>query len=118
MSKRPDERPSSVEYTPQIQYDHMQGCLLRLFWTAVGNLALLALIYSISTRQGFSLLDAVYWLVVAALATARYLEITRYRGQTLEGTPATLKHFRRYALWLGVVALALWIGSHVLQRVL
>lgn len=118
MSKRPDERPSSAEYSPQIQYDHMQGCLLRLFWTVVGNLALLALIYSISTQQGFGLLDAVYWLVVVALATARYLEITRYRGQTLEGTPATRHHFQRYALWLFLVALALWISTHVLQRVI
>ena len=118
MSKRPDKRPSSAEYTPQIQYDHMQGCLLRLFWTAVGNLALLALIYSISTQQGFSLLDAVYWLVVAAIATARYLDIARFRGQTLAGAPATVHHFRRYALWLFLVGLALWIGTHVLQRVL
>ncbi|HJS42463.1 MAG TPA: hypothetical protein VJ755_03260 [Gemmatimonadales bacterium] len=118
MSKRPDERPKFAEQRPQVQYDPMQGCLLRLFWTGVGNLALLALIYSISSQQGFTLLDGVYWLVVAALATARYLEITRFGGPTLAGTPATVQHFQHYARWLFLVALALWVGTHVLQRVL
>lgn len=118
MAKRPDERPNPAEHGPQVHYDNMQGCLLRLFWTAVGNLALLALVFSISRQHGFTLFDGVYWVVVVALAGARYLEITRFGGLTVEGMPATMQHFRRYATRLFLVALVLWIGTHVLQRVL
>jgi hypothetical protein len=118
MVKRPDERANPAEHSAQIKYDNMQGCLLRLFWTVAGNLALLAMVFSISTQQGFTLFDGVYWVVVTALVGARYLEITRFGGLTVEGTPATMTHFRRYATRLFLVALGLWVGTHVIQRVL
>ncbi|MGH9147011.1 MAG: hypothetical protein ACRD1Q_09900 [Vicinamibacterales bacterium] len=85
--KPPDDRPNPAERAPQVNYDNPQGCLLRLFWMAIGNLALLVLILSISNQQGFTLLDGLYWVVVTALASARYIDITRFAGLTVDGTP-------------------------------
>jgi hypothetical protein len=114
--QRPDERSHPVEQRPHAQYDSMQGCLLRLFWTAAGNMVLVALLLAISRHQGFSGFDAGYWIVVAALAGARYREITRFAGTTIQGAPATVTDFRRYATVLALVALGLWAGAHLVQR--
>lgn len=100
------------------EYDRPQGCLLRVFWMAVGNVALLTLAGFILSQGRFSLLDGGYWAVVAALVGARYADIVRFRGQTADGTPATVTHLRRYALGLLAVAVGLWIAAHVLGRLL
>jgi len=110
--------PKKIEETPQVAYDRPQGCLLRLFWMVAGNLALLALILSIFNQGGFSFLDAIYWLVVGALAATRYVDIRRFAGLTVHGTPATMTDFRRYGTRLLMVATGLWIVVHALQRVI
>ena len=116
--KRPEDRPNPAEHGQLVKYDSPQGCLLRLFWMAFGNLALLLLILSISNQHGFTFLDGLYWVIVAALASGRYIDITRFAGLTIDGTPATKHHFRRYATWLFVVAMGCWTAAHWLQRVL
>ena len=118
MPKKIEDRSNPAESTPQVPYDRPQGCLLRLFWMVAGNLALFALMLSIFNQGGFSLLDGVYWLVVVALAVARYIDITHFAGMTADGTPASLVHFRRYGIGLAIVATGLWILVHVLQRIL
>lgn len=118
MVKRPEDRSNPAEHGQQVKYDNPQGCLLRLFWMAAGNLALLGLILSIANGDGFTLLDGLYWAVVAALVSTRYVDIVRFGGLTVDGTPATKEHFRRYTAWLALVALALWITTHLLQGVL
>ena len=117
MPKKIEGRSNPAESTPQVTYDRPEGCLLRLFWTVAGNLALFAVVLSIFNQDSFSLLDVVYWAVVVALAVSRYIEITRFAGQTLDGKPGTLADFRRYGIWLLAVATGLWISVHVLRRV-
>lgn len=118
MPKQIEDRSNPAESTPQVAYDRPEGCLLRLFWMVAGNLALFALVLSIFNQGGFSLLDGAYWLVVVALAASRYIDIKRFAGLTVHGTPATLGDFRRYGIWLLIVATGLWIVVHVLQRIL
>lgn len=118
MAKRIEERTNPSEHGQQVHYDNPQGCLLRLFWMAIANLALLVLVLSISNQQGFTLLDGMYWLIVSSAAGARYVDISRFGGLTVDGTPASMTHFRRYVMSLFLVALGLWIGTHLLQRVL
>lgn len=110
--------PKKSEETPQVAYDRPEGCLLRLFWMVAGNLALFALVLAIFNRGGFSLLDGAYWLVVVALAASRYLDIRRFAGLTVDGTPATMAHFSRYGARLLIVATGLWVAVHVLHRLL
>ena len=118
MPKKIEDRSNPAQSTPQVAYDRPEGCLIRLFWMVAGNLALFALVLSIFNQGGFSLLDGAYWLVVVALAASRYMDIRRFAGLTIHGNPATLAHFRSYAIWLLVVAAGLWIFVHVLQRIL
>lgn len=100
-----------------VEHDRPGGCLIRLFWMAFGNLALLMLALLIFQRKGFSALDAAYWAVVAALGGARYADIARFDGLTASGEPATMRHFRRYVLGLFAVATGLWVCMHLLGLV-
>lgn len=118
MPKKFEDRSNPAESTPPVAYDRPEGCLLRLFWMVAGNLALFALTLTIFNQGGFSLLDGVYWLVVVALAASRYIDIRRFAGPTIHGTPATVVDFRRYGIQLVIVATGLWILVHVLQRIL
>ncbi len=99
-------------------YDKPQGCFLRVFWMAIGNAALLTLAWFIFQQDSFSLLDGVYWAVVASLAGARHIDIARFGGLTVDGAPATMQHFRRYVLGLLLATAALWITAHVLRLLL
>lgn len=103
------------EQTPvQYEYSPPQGCLLRLFWMAFGNLALLGVAALIFERKAFSIIDAIYWLLVIALASARYIDIRRFNGLTVEGEPATAVHLRLYIVKLIILAAVLWVVVHLL----
>lgn len=107
-------RPTAAEQAT-VGQDRAAGCLLRLFWMAFGNLALLMLALVIFQRGGFSLLDGVYWAVVVAPAGARYTDIGRFGGLTTSGEPATMRHFRRYVIGLVLLAAGCWASVHVLS---
>jgi hypothetical protein len=98
--------------------DRPAGCLLRLFWMAIGNLALFMIAILIIQRRSFSAFDMAYWLIVVALIVVRYVDITRFDGRTASAEPATLRHFRRYALGLLVSAGSVWTGVHLLISLL
>lgn len=84
--------------------------LTRLAWMLFGNLALLACAAVIARDDlaPLSLLSGLFWLIVGALIGIRYLDITRYDGQTSKGAPATLKDWKRYSVGLATVSLAVW----------
>jgi len=82
---------------------------------AVGNAALLALAWLIFQQHRFSPLDGAYWVVAGLLVGARYVDITRFGGATVDGAPATMRHFHRYALGALVAAAALWGAVHLLR---
>ena len=92
------------------------GCLLRLSWLIAGNAVLLLAARSIAIGGGLLLTwaDAVFWLAAGAMLAARYVDVTRFGGCTASGKPATLAHWRRYALLLCGGALAVWIVAHAI----
>ena len=107
----------SAEQGGHGDYDKPQGCFLRVFWMAIGNIALLAIAWFILAQRRFSLLDVAYWAVVALVVGARHLDIARYGGSTVSGTPATAQDFRRYALVMLLAAAVLWAATHALGLV-
>jgi hypothetical protein len=113
-----DAKPNPPDPVAHTRYDRPGGCLLRLFWMAFGNLALVLIALVIIERRDFSAVDVAYWLVVVALVIARYVDIARFAGRTASDEPATLRHFRRYALGLLASAAALWTCVHVLNYLL
>ncbi len=107
----------SAEQGGHGDYDKPQGCFLRVFWMAVGNVALLAIAWFIHSQRRFSLLDVLYWAVVALVVGARHVDIAQYGGTTVSGTPATGRDFRRYALAMVLAAALLWAVAHALNLV-
>jgi hypothetical protein len=104
----------SPQPTPSGQ-DSGIGCLARFFWMAAGNAALAFLLVFISQQQGLALSwrDAAYWGVVAAQLAARMADIRWFDGRTTEGEPATMALWRRWALLLAAISLALWVLAHL-----
>lgn len=92
------------------------GCLVRLFWMCIGNVILFfCLTYIFHNRvRGLALVDLSYWLTVVVLVAARWVDIRSYHGATVTGEPATLSHWRRYALCLVVGSLIVWIIIHLM----
>ncbi len=88
--------------------------LVRLGWMAVGQCVLLLLAAHISlSREGFLTgSDLAFWLTVAALLGARYLDITWLHGQTVTGERATLGHWRDFAAVTVLFSLGLWLLAH------
>jgi hypothetical protein len=78
----------------------------------VGPCVLFFLAFFIAERRGLSALDLAYWSVVLAAILARHVDVTRLEGQTDDGKPATLGHWRRFVLLMVLVAGAVWILAH------
>lgn len=99
--------PQSAQRAPQGR----DGCLagiVRITWMAFGNLALFLFAVMGARRPAPSAYDAAFAGLVLGLVILRYLDITRFGGETSDGEPATLSHWRRYALGLVGVAAAMW----------
>lgn len=88
------------------------GCITRLFWMVGGIIILVFLSRTIITHRSLSVSDLGYWFVISALVLSRYVDIRYLRGQTAEGEPATLAHWKRYTLGLIPIALAAWLALH------
>jgi hypothetical protein len=87
------------------------GCLpglLRLVWVLLGNAALFFFAVFIAMRMAPVVMDLAFLALVIGLLVVRYVDITKFKGETSEGQPATLEDWRRYAVWLAVGSAALW----------
>jgi hypothetical protein len=85
-----------------------------------GNVALMIAAIAIwKNREGlFSVADAIFWALAAIVLGVRYLDIRKFGGRTADGAaPATMAHWRRYALLLIGVCLLLWTLAHVAARI-
>jgi len=83
-----------------------------MFWMAIGNGAMMLCTVGIIRTGALSCWDAVYWGLLGTLVLTRYVDIRCYGGQTSTGDPATMTHFRTYALWLSIGTAALWGAAH------
>ena len=78
----------------------MGGCLTRVVWLVAAPLALLMLGAVVARNGGGALSkeSIAYWAVVLVALVVRYVDIFRYRGETMEGAPASREDWRRYSL--------------------
>lgn len=98
----------------ETSYDRSAGCLLRLFWMIIGNALLLFCLLAILERHArvLGIADAVYWITVGCLLAVRYADIRHFHGVTADGSPASMAHWRRYAVTVGAASLVLWLAVH------
>ena len=87
------------------------GCLLRLVWTLAGNSIVYLALITIAVRATPlpSVLDAVVWVTTGLMLLARWLDISRFNGRTITDEPATMSHWRRYAVLVIGVTLGAWL---------
>jgi hypothetical protein len=102
---------------PIAKYDSIFSLLVRVFWMLLGN-AILA-ISAIFITQGkdwkFQTADVVFWVIVAALLLARYLDIKFYSDSDSTGQPASMVNWRKYAAILLIISTAVWVLAHVVN---
>ena len=94
------------------------GWALRLFWMLVGNAIVYASLFVIIVNQfAFpGIFDGVILLTVVLMIVARRVDITWWQGKTITGEPATLVHWRDYAVtlvWLTSIVSTL---AHLIER--
>ena len=96
------------------KYGPPAGCFLRLVWMMIGNLILLFCAITIAQSQSslLGVADVFYWATVGCVLAARYVDIRYLKGLTTDGDPASMVHWRRYAVLLGVAATVLWFAVH------
>lgn len=82
--------------------------LLRLTWMAFGNIVLMICAALVSKGTAPVLTDVLFFATAVGLVVVRYVDITRFGGQTSEGEPATLADWRKYAIGVSIVSLVIW----------
>src|SRR5512136_2836830 len=109
---------SETEQASASKQDTFSGCLVRFFWMAVGNAALVILGMMIVEQSWWppTWRDAAFWAVVGALAVARLLDIRLLDGRTADGAPASAADLRRYLVALVAAAAGLWTLAHLAAR--
>lgn len=105
--------------SPEKTVDHASqmtgaGCLIRVSWMLVGNIILAACAAKIFMDKAgmFSASDVVFWADVALMIWLRRIDVTRMKGLTAGGEPATLGHWKRYAIALAAISVVLWLAAH------
>ena len=100
--------------------DSVLGLFLRLYWMVVGNgVLVIAAAYPLSHSQTtISQSVAACSLVAISLIAARYLDIRACGGQTVDGDPADLGHWKRYVLITIPVSLLLPVGAQALKALM
>ena len=109
MSKQNDQ--------PVEKYDSIFSLFVRVFWALIGNAILLLTTISIFRHKGaiFYTADIVFWCTAAALILARYLDIKLWGGLTATGEPASMAHWRKYAVILLLCSTVVWAIAHAIN---
>jgi len=105
-----DQAQSTTEYTSGA------GCLMRLYWTLAGNVAL-AITFGILLHKHSkfpSLVDAACLFLVTSLVCVRYFDIRYCKGETGDGKSATMAIWRRYSLLIVLGSACVWLSIRFL----
>lgn len=93
--------------------------LSRIFWMLFGPLFLVLLLFLSSERGGGWLTptDVVYFVVLAGLVVARWIEFRGGDPRTSTGDPATIDQLRKYAIVTILVGVMAWIAVKMLSGI-
>jgi hypothetical protein len=101
-----------------IKYSSGFALLLRLYWMFIGHIAVIMAAVGICANQLQSsiLINSLYFLAAICLPVSRYIEIKKYHGETAEGEPATMAHWKRFTIMVAAYSIALWVVVQVVMR--
>lgn len=92
------------------------GMLTRIYWMLLGHPVVVAAAYYIASGKTAILTNTIFFLLVVSIIAARYIDIKFYRGQTAEGEPATMKHWKKFTFIVLGYSTALWILVYFVAR--
>ena len=90
--------------------------LMRLIWMMAGGVTLVFSLFAVMKARDFGAADAIFWIIVAMMVAARFLDVRFFQGATTSGEPATMRDFAQYVLMLLLGGGALWGLAHVVAR--
>lgn len=90
--------------------------LARIFWTLVGPLLMLLLLYAIveSGRGWLTVWDIIFLAAIPLLVLTRWIEFRSGAATSATGEATSSADFRRYARMAPPLALAAWVLANVL----
>lgn len=93
------------------------GLLLRIYWLMFGNLFLVLGVVFIFKNKFHPLFlnDILYWCSAIGLILARYFDIRNFNGETGSCEPATMAHFKKYAVIVSAISVLAWIAAHIIK---
>jgi hypothetical protein len=105
--------PDTPRANPSDGRTNTLGSVARIYWMLLGY-GILGLIGATIAKSGplLSLRDVGYWAVAVSIVAVRYVDVAYLHGTTAEGEPSTIVHWRRYAVVLMLVAIAVWGAAH------
>lgn len=83
-----------------------RGCLpalVRLVWI-FGGIVLIYCALFIAQRKGGAIADLALLFLALGIILVRFIDIKYLKGETMDNQPATIKHWRRYALKILIAA--------------
>jgi hypothetical protein len=111
VKRTEDEVTEGREAAPE-----SNGCLpvlLRLTWMIWGNAALFLCVVFVALGTAPVVADLMVLAMAGFLVVVRYVDIHLFKGETADGEPATLAHWRRYAMAVAFLAAALWATARI-----
>ncbi len=111
-----NEKNSQISQQPEQEETGCLTALMRIFWMFIGSIASIFLLFFIIQRKSPVISDVVFWVLVFSLILVRYIDITRFKGQTSEGEPATLQHWKKYSIMVVLAACVLYAIAKVLAH--
>ena len=113
MTKPKTVHISQSNATADDYHESGLSTLARIVWMLLGNVVLVFLALSIYRQQAiFTVRDIIYWGIVLLLIIVRYCDIKYLGGRTAQGQPASIIQWRKYAIFLLLIAGGVWLLVH------
>jgi hypothetical protein len=91
---------------PPVESESKGGCLPALFRLAwiFGGIVIIYCGLFVAQAKGGVIADLLLWVLTLGIILVRFIDIRYLKGETRDNKPATMKHWRRYALMMLVFA--------------
>jgi hypothetical protein len=106
QARNPAPNPAPAAQPPA-SAERKGGCLsiiIRLGWIFGGIAVLIYCAVFVAMGKYPGTADLLYWIIVAAILLLRFVDIKFLNGETLDNKPATINHWRIYALKISVAS--------------
>jgi hypothetical protein len=99
------------------KYDSIFSLFVQVFWRLFGNALAFFSLLAILNHKGkmFYTYDIVFWCMIAALISARFIDFKIWGGVNEKNEPITIGHCKKYTKILLVIAFISWLISHLIN---